>query len=170
MMADRFFRQLAESKIGVNSTITVEIDGVLIYSGTVAPAPAAWPHPWPDYDYTVTNVACTWPVDVAYAGVQSYRISVTSGQILLAQVQCNNPLDETDPDSYGRTDAVQVGDEKILYPYITNIYLNGVAWPPVSPHPEVTGQGWFMLSAGAVWTADLHITASVPVHPKVPPT
>lgn len=168
-MADRFFRQLAESKIDVNSTITVEIDSVLIYSGAVAPAPTAWPHPWPDYDYSVNTVAWTWPVDVAYAGIKSYRISVITGQILLAQVQCNNPLDETQPDIYGRLDPVQAGDEVVLYPYITNIILNNAAWPPVGSHPELTGQGWFTLSAGAVWTADLHITASIPVQPPRPP-
>lgn len=164
-MSDRIFKQHALGKVGQVTNITAKIDGEIVFSGTVTASDQPFPT-WPDWEYTVENVAYTWTGNAAAEGTITHEVTVTSGSLLLADTICNSP--SKDANLFGRLDTVLVDDETYMYPYISGSLLNGQPIGTATSTPWKTGQPWYELKQGDVLVSSLNIVASEP-YPPLPP-
>jgi hypothetical protein len=158
-MVDRTFRQHGIGIGAVPTEITAKIDGVVVFSGSVLTDDVILP-PFPNDLFNVENVAFSWTGDTQFQGTLDMEITVLSGHLLLANTEANNPL--INIDFFGRPDLTIAEGENVpyCYPYVTDITINGQAWPAVSATPWSTGQGWFNLPASSVYSAKIHVIAS----------
>jgi len=165
-MSDRIFKQHALGKVGQVTNITAKIDGEVVFSGTVTASDQPFPA-WPNWQYTVENVAYTWTGNAAFQGTIAHEVTVTSGSLLLADTVSNNPLQ--DPDLFGRLDQVIVDGEVYKYPYISGSVLNGQPIGTATWTPWITGQPWYELKSGDVLVSSLNVVASLTPPPPPPP-
>jgi len=91
-MADnRIFQQLARGFGTTDSVVTCVIDGNTVFVGNVFTVNEPVPHPLPNPDYLIDNVAWTWTTEPDFEGSQSLSISVTGSPLLLAESLANDP-------------------------------------------------------------------------------
>lgn len=159
-MAIKTFRQYALGFGTVTATITAKIDGVVVFSGEVLTHNEVKPT-LPDYEYDMNNVAYSWTGDSTHQGTSLIEVTVNSGLLLLANIEANNPLIDTE--AFGRFDVVSTGpgdEDYIDYPYVSDEKINGNTIP-AQQVPKRLGQAWNWIGAGNTWTANLYVVESI---------
>lgn len=162
-MTDRTFQQHALGLGTQQAEVQIEIDGAIIYNGTVESVDQPLPS-LPDYDYDVENIAWSWQGDANSQGDLNYVITVNSGTVLMANTTANNPLQ--DANIYGRPDIESINEEVYVYPYVSHALINGLP-KELNPYPWRQGQYWFTLIQGDVLTLTLKTIAATPPLPEV---
>ena len=153
----RLFKQLGEGYGSSAVSITAQIDGNTVYSGTVptinAPVPGVEPS-------VQLGVECfSWSEPVAnFSGSRSFSISVSGG----GSFQLNATLAQSNVanlDAYGLVYTQTVGNVVYSDP-LTNVMIDGVPYTRPTD-PSLTGQNGWNISSGSVLTATLNINTTM---------
>jgi hypothetical protein len=136
--------------------IAVTLDGVSVYTGTVATNDAPIPF-MPDPSLVDTTVEfCNFEIPMDFNGVLPMTCTVSNGTVVFAQITANycviantDPVVGTGPDVFNNIDGT--GDAR------SNVVIDGVAQP--INHEEYPGTWWFTVTTGSVLTYDLDIVA-----------
>ena len=153
----RIFKQLGEGYGSSAVSITAQIDGNTVYSGTVptinAPVPGVEPG-------VQLGVECfSWSEPVAnFSGSRSFSISVSGG----GSFQLNATLAQSNVanlDAYGLVYTQTVGNVVYSDP-LTNVMIDGVPYTRPTD-PSLTGQNGWNISSGSVLTATLNINTTM---------
>jgi hypothetical protein len=143
------------------------IGGNTVYSGGVLTVDEPLPHPLPNPDYVVDNVAWTWTGNADFVGSQEISISVTGSPLLLAESVAYDPYGYVnDFSGFFSANIANV----LFYDPFSDEKLDGVPQPgPLNP--ATPGQWWWVIPAGGTFTATMHVAhgSTYPETPDPPP-
>ena len=153
----RLFKQLGEGYGPSAVTVTVQIDGNTVFSGSVPTIDAPIPGVVPG---TQLGEECfNWNEPVAnFLGSRSFSITVSGG----GSFQLNTTLAQSNVanvDAYGTFYTQTVGNVVYSDP-LTNVMIDGVPYTRPSD-PSLTGQWGWNISPGSVLTATLNINTTM---------
>jgi hypothetical protein len=148
--------------------ISVTLDGVSVYTGTVTTADIPVPS-LPDANLTPTTVEfCNFEIPMDTNGTIPMTCTVLSETAIFAQIKANycviantDPVIGTGPDGFDNIDGV--GDAR------SNVFINGVE-QPINHTEELSGTWWFVVPAGSVLTYNLDVLAGTANVAPPPPT
>jgi hypothetical protein len=158
-MTVRLFRQHAQGYGSQPTNVTVKIDGVDIYSGSVStintPVPCL-----PDSDVKINNVAWGWDDTAEFAGTRELSISVSGSPLLLAETLANNPhAGNIQPEmEWLAFYCKDINGVKYFDP-LSNQAIDGVAQRTAAQGVGNTGQQWWIIDAGSTFTATVNVDA-----------
>lgn len=152
---DRTFRQKAMAYGAHDCVVTVNLDGALIYQGSVLTQPEPAPM-LPNLDLEIENIAWQWQDSVLFTGHKLLEITVTGATLILAKTEANIPFIEEDRDntfsSFYSTEVNGVW----YYDPLSAVTINDV--PQVQVHrPDFIGQRWWRIPPKGVLRAKLNI-------------
>ena len=158
-MTTRIFQQHARGYGAAPTNITVTLDGQEIFSGPIltenSPLPVL-----PDPDINITNEIFTWEKDSTFSGTMELAITVSGSPLLLADTLANYPTNSPEyADQFVGFYSYVDGGTEYSDPF-TNEQIDGI---PVSriADPALSGQWWWKIMPGSVFTATININASV---------
>ena len=147
-MPDTNFKQHALAFGDTNATVTVTLDGAVIYQGEVntlnTPAPSL-----PNLDYTIDNNAWTWTLADPPHGTRSYQIAVAGATLILA--------DTLIQDTNGDWSSPYAGPAgNTLTDPLFDATIDGVA-VSAGERAQLSGQWWWKIPAGSTFAANLRV-------------
>jgi hypothetical protein len=149
--------------------IAVTLDGVSVYTGTVATTDAVVPS-LPNLEIQSSTVEfCNFEIPIDFTGAKPMTCTVNNGTVIFAQIDANYcVIANTDPVIGGGPDIFQnidgEGDAR------SNVYIDGIA-QPMNHSGDFGGTWWFVVPAGSTLSYDLDIqagTANVAPPPPAP--
>lgn len=163
-MTSRTFKQLGQAYGSIPATITVVIDGVTVFNGTVPTLNTAMAA-----GVATDNVLFSWQKDITFAGVQKMEITVTNGRLRLESTVancCQIPSASAPPSHVpGGSNVYSFiyssnTEHGITTDPITNARINGT---PVtrSTGADYLGQWWYVIEDGQTFQCDLNTKAGV---------
>lgn len=136
--------------------IAVTLDGVSVYSGTVATSDVPVPAMPDSALVDTTTEFCNFEIPLDFVGTKPMTCIVTNGTVVFAQIKANycviantDPVIGTGPDGFYNIDGL--GDAR------SSVSIDGVAQP--INHEELPGPWWFTVNAGSTLTYDLDVQA-----------
>ena len=149
----RIFKQLGQGYGPSAVSITAQIDGNTVFSGSVPTIDAPIPGRVPE---TPLGEECfNWNEPVAnFSGSRSFSISVSGG----GSFQLNETLaqnDESNINSYGFVFTEIIGNVIYSDP-LTNVMIDGIPFTRTND-PSLTGQNGWNIPSGSTFTATLNI-------------
>jgi len=153
----RIFKQLGEGYGSSAVSITAQIDGNTVYSGTVPTIDAPPPGVKPGVQLGVDCFSWSEPV-ANFSGSRSFTVSVSGG----GSFQLNMTLAQSNVanlDAYGLVYTHTVGNVVYADP-LTNVMIDGVSYPPPTD-PSLNGQWGWNIPSGGVLTATLNINTTM---------
>jgi hypothetical protein len=150
--------------------ITVTLDGVSVYTGTVTTADEPVPS-LPNIELVDTTVEfCNFEIPMEFSGAKPMTCTVNSGTVIFADILANyvvadntDPVAGSGPDQFFGIDGA--GNAR------SSVFIDGVEQP--MNHEEFGGSWWFKVSEGSTLSYNLDIQAGTPniyVPPEPPPT
>jgi len=157
-MTDRTFRQYAQAYGSGPAQIECEIDGIVVYNGSVQALDQPFPN-LPNIELQISTVAWSWQGNADFSGTQQLSITVSGSPLLLANTLANNPAGNLEiflPFYSIEQSGVEYTDP------LTDETLDGI--PLTGPYdPAIPGQWWWQIPAGSTFTATMHVDAPPPV-------
>jgi hypothetical protein len=160
-MVQRTFIQHAQAYGTTPASVTVRIDGQIIYEGPVntlnQPSPQL-----PDDDYHINNLAWSWEDDADFSGTKELSIAVQGSDVILvlAETLANNPYMGYLSPAYEYRGFWSITVDGIAYEDpLTDVKYDGVPRPgPYDPY--LKGQWWWRILGGTTMTAVMHVNAA----------
>lgn len=140
--------------------ISVTLDGVSVYTGTVSTVNAPVPF-LPNLELANTIVEfCNFEIPMDTIGTKPMTCTVTNGTVIFADISANycviantDPVIGTGPDVFNNIDGS--GDAR------SNVLLDGVE-QPINHTEEFSGTWWFVVNTGSTLSYNLDIQAGTP--------
>jgi hypothetical protein len=153
----RIFKQLGQGYGPSAVSITAQIDGNTVFSGSVptidSPVPGVVP------GVTLGNECFNWVEPVAnFSGSRSFSVSVSGG----GSFQLNDTFAQNDvanANSYGWIYTQNIGNTIYSDP-LTNVMIDGIALSRADD-PSLTGQNGWNIPFGSVFTATLNVNTQM---------
>lgn len=162
-MTTRTFVQQGQAYGSNTASITVKIDGNVVFQGPVLTLNQPFPQE-PGIGSLISNDLYSWTNDVFFEGTQSLEITVEGATLLLA-----NSLANYMP---GAANGVPTGNATTFGPYYSITSDSGVETDPFSDEtingipqqepshvPPYSGQWWWAISPGSTFSATINIQA-----------
>ena len=112
-------------------------------------------------DPVVHRIVAKWQNDTNFSGQQQIEISVQGSPLLMAYTVANYYVDTpSQEDQYAPFYQIEIGG--IMYgDPLTNVKIDGKAYPSHPDDPTLPGQWWHLIPAGSTFTATLNVQASI---------
>ena len=158
-MTTRNFQQCGQAYGSTPASITVTIDGTVIFSGPISTLNQAVPS-LPDSSTESLPVIFTWTNTVDFVGTQSFSIAVTGSPLLLDYTAADHFYATNTsafmPFYYQTVTGVSVPDP------FTNVAIDGVSQSRGPDNTSLSGQWQWLIPAGSTFTSTLNVSAGYP--------
>jgi hypothetical protein len=170
-MPTRTLRQLGRGHGSSPVSIVARIDNNVVYSGTVPTVNEPFPA-LPNDELSITDTLFSWENTVEFTGQQDLEISVTGGDLLLADTEANY-VNVDDVAQWGGVYYVLDDQGNVTFSDpLEQEKIDGVLQPDLHTQQNLPGQWWWKINAGSVFTAKVNIIggATERGRPYPPPT
>lgn len=157
-MTTRNFIQRGQAYGPTTASITASIDGTVVFSGPISTVDTPMPTR-PDLSTDPMPTIFTWTNTVAFAGTQSYSISVTGSPLLLSSSSADNCV-ANNISSFLTFYTYEIDGVTVADP-LTNVAIDGVAMQRGPDNSTLSGQWEWVIPAGSTLTATLNVNAGV---------
>ena len=165
-MSTRTFKQYGLAYGSSPTTITAKIDGVEVFSGQVTTVDQPLPT-FPNPNFNIENTLFSWTKDSSFSGTTIMEISVQGSPVLLAPTLANYSVDSPEnQDIFSPFYRYEV-DGVIYSDPLSNESINGTSVFR-GREENLTGQWYWLVSAGSTFTATINVQASQ-IPPSPPP-
>lgn len=160
-MTIRTFKQIGQGYGSAPCTITANINGSQVYSGTVPTVDEPLPI-LPNPSLAVTSELFGWSVnDVSYTGTQTMEITVSGSPLLVTEIVANyspvqNPQLPISPIPGGAGVFSSLPSDVIPGDYLINVEIDGIPQTSMEGEGE-TGQSYWVVPVGSVFTATVNV-------------
>jgi hypothetical protein len=165
-MTTRNFIQCGQAYGSTPASITVTIDGTVVFSGPISTLDTPVPT-LPDLSIKALPTIFTWTNTVAFSGTQSYSIAVTGSPLLLGATLADHCV-ANNVAEFGSFYTYEIVGAGVVADPLANVAIDDVARTRGPDNTELSGQWQWLIPAGSTLTATLNVNAGV--EPTPPPT
>ena len=165
-MTIRTFRQYGQAYGSQPASIIATIDGVEVYSGPINTLNQALPV-LPDVSLMIDNVIFSWEKTTDFSGTVNLELRVSGSPLILAGTLANYPTDNEAAANRWSAFYSYTVDGVLYLDSFSDEKIDGVSVSR-QDSPEYSGQWWWKIMPGSVFTAVVHVQQSAPPPPPPP--